>query len=1284
MSQTLYYGSLITLVVLLIAIFVIFISLKIYRPDLKIMKYFSLGIVMLGIAGMAGLQIVSDNRLAEMPYDPAAELYKNTDWVLNEDAGLSQLSMKHKWEENPTLENKFLYSLTLLKNNEGERASTLLKEVKRSVQNSEYLTASMVEDAINLAETLPSEDGEKLEELEESTFEPVNAILEGIKETVAKKSSFKEAELSLLATIDVERLIFLRSINGDTSEAQDELNNLLASEDMIIRNPVIKKEIAKSSMFFQQNNAAEKYFIEVIQDYPNDHESITMLSEIYLNGDYVPSEAAKQLPQYNFAKLGAVQRAIETYEKVTAQEIEEEEKTFEFDYMEQLSNELAFALVDSIKGQADKNPTIDVRMSRYFFNKGEYEKAKEYIQEMLEHKDKLGVFEQMVINTIQYNDEKAKDISDNTSFMDRRPYMEEMYQMKEDLYDSFHFPTIYGSDRTVSGESYEHFLTETIKEPGNEKISIMNIEPNDDGKITLYLGTENLEDLSKGKLKITDNGMPIEDFTLEKLTDLDGAGRSIGLVLDVSGSMEGSRIEMAKSAAASFLKQIKKYEQAELVAFNSAPSLVQAFTKNINALVSSVMSLTAGGDTNITDSLIFEMERLKNEDGHKVLFIFSDGEDEVFSQVESRAKVIDLANRYGISIFAVGFGAGYETLSEVATETGGAYIATPNEATIFSGFDSVSKMLDNVYKVTYQLDPVEYGTHIVRAQYKEASDKKMYELAAPAAGPGDETEDKDSEFDIYQMIPNTIYQNNGDTVAKLSGKGLKDVEYLSINGLEIEDYKIISDKEIEMTIPESISYGLHLVVAVNDKGEEAQTEFVVSKEGLQDTWEFGWATLYADHCEAQGTTIECIGNPSIDKFLYPSSSKMTLENEEKLTFNGLAFNVQDSKLLFFRNTLGGRNEAVYGEMTMTKQGYGEFFELKDSFASKISFNKLGFDISLLDMTYQAKRDERPGAFTAKVKFDGTGDRLLYDNTELSNIKIIKKISPLLESSVGSSLVIAPDQANIKGEISVGGLDAGVVGLSELGGGFEYDDIRKRIVINGKASGIEIAKKKLRGIPIDGVAFTTGVEFPFRSRFGLTLQGNYPLGPTGITVSKVGILADFTSYREAGFELGIGTLADPIVKEISEKINKIKIAGFQVFDMDPKKTKLIGLNISGELKNAFTRDWEGIGKGNIQFLGFDAFDTNGRYTSNVIEGKLNRGNKTYKTTVVFSDTNHLNKLVIYHEHDIVKSIFDDIAPLNAKASFEVVPSDIGRSKIRLVGQVGPFKFDLDNDDLNIFN
>src|SRR5690606_20244252 len=174
--------------------------------------------------------------------------------------------------------------------------------------------------------------------------------------------------------------------------------------------------------------------------------------------------------------------------------------------------------------------------------------------------------------------------------------------------------------------------------------------------------------------------------------------------------------------------------------------------------------------------------------------------------------------------------------------------------------------------------------------------------------------------------------------------------------------------------------------------------------------------------------------------------------------------------------------------------------------------------------------------------------------------------------------------------------------------------------------------------------------------------------------------DFTSYREAGFDLGVGTVADSIVQMIVQELNKIEVLGIQLFDLN-EDTQLLGLDISGQLKNAFTKDWEGTGSGTVQVLGFDVIESNGRYTSHLIEGELKKGTKTNKTTVVFSDPSYNDRLVIYHERDLVN--LGENVPLNAKVSFELIPADLTKSNMKLSGKVGWKEFEYDQDDLNIF-
>ena len=483
---------------------------------------------------------------------------------------------------------------------------------------------------------------------------------------------------------------------------------------------------------------------------------------------------------------------------------------FLFEDDQTLTNELTYTLLETAREPDQAH--LKIRKSRYHYNKGENQEAKETIQEVIQKQEQLSREEQYIINAIQYHEQKLQHSSD-LSFPDRQVFLQEIYDAKENLYRSFHTPSQYGG-KTTADESFEHFVTETIRQPEDQTLSIMTIDASDDGEVAMFINTENIDQLSKNGLTITDNEHEITDFTLEKLGEgstADGIARSIGLVMDVSGSMQGDRIAIARNASTSFIANMKDFEQGELVSFSGSPTLVQSMTSNKQSLIRGVSGLTADGNTNITDALIFELERLKNQPGHKVLFIFSDGEDEVFSEVSSRSRVIDLANRYGVSIFAVGFGAGYETLSEVAQETGGAYIAAPNEATINEGFNYIEQLLSSTYKITYQLEDPEEGKHTVRVLYQDLFDEKDYYIGRSEEDlPGNR-----SGFTIYDASPNVIYQeSSGSVQVTLNGQKLSDVTSITIGDHEL-GMDIIDDETIEVTVPAHLTLGNHFFVTQN-------------------------------------------------------------------------------------------------------------------------------------------------------------------------------------------------------------------------------------------------------------------------------------------------------------------------------------------------------------------------------------------------------------------------------------------------------------------------------------
>jgi Ca-activated chloride channel family protein len=138
------------------------------------------------------------------------------------------------------------------------------------------------------------------------------------------------------------------------------------------------------------------------------------------------------------------------------------------------------------------------------------------------------------------------------------------------------------------------------------------------------------------------------------------------LVIDTSGSMEGSKIEQAKTAAQAFLDNMPSQNRVGLVIFDSTP---QVLDFNLNSLIyldgssqdsleslasfeggqanirSQIDSIQAGGDTSLYDAIEQAIELLKaaradQDDRIQSIVVLSDGQDT--SSFTSLQNVVEL------------------------------------------------------------------------------------------------------------------------------------------------------------------------------------------------------------------------------------------------------------------------------------------------------------------------------------------------------------------------------------------------------------------------------------------------------------------------------------------------------------------------------------------------------------------------------------------------------------------------------------------------------------------
>ncbi len=149
-----------------------------------------------------------------------------------------------------------------------------------------------------------------------------------------------------------------------------------------------------------------------------------------------------------------------------------------------------------------------------------------------------------------------------------------------------------------------------------------------------------------------------------------GGQRSICLLFDVSGSMgeivEGeaggiTQLEALKRAARDFIgRQNLPEESLGLAVFSSRAKVISELGNDAGAIERSLVSLNAGGGTDIGFGLDVAREALSGQPGERWILLFSDGEPESSSTDETpeqaAVSAAKRARRAGVQIVAIGTG----------------------------------------------------------------------------------------------------------------------------------------------------------------------------------------------------------------------------------------------------------------------------------------------------------------------------------------------------------------------------------------------------------------------------------------------------------------------------------------------------------------------------------------------------------------------------------------------------------------------------------------------------
>lgn len=138
---------------------------------------------------------------------------------------------------------------------------------------------------------------------------------------------------------------------------------------------------------------------------------------------------------------------------------------------------------------------------------------------------------------------------------------------------------------------------------------------------------------------------------VESLVSGAEAPLTVGMVIDASGSMLGSILNVQEAAIRFLETTLGASDRAFLVTFDNTTRLVQAPTADRAALRDRIMAIKPGGRTALHDAMILGLMQFEGVKGRRALVVFSDGGDS--SSRYGLGDVEALARRSNIPVYFI-------------------------------------------------------------------------------------------------------------------------------------------------------------------------------------------------------------------------------------------------------------------------------------------------------------------------------------------------------------------------------------------------------------------------------------------------------------------------------------------------------------------------------------------------------------------------------------------------------------------------------------------------------
>ncbi len=209
----------------------------------------------------------------------------------------------------------------------------------------------------------------------------------------------------------------------------------------------------------------------------------------------------------------------------------------------------------------------------------------------------------------------------------------------------------------------------------------------------------------------------IEDGSRQEIDSFSSeeAPFAAAILFDMSGSME-YKFGMVRGAAASFLEQIRENDQVAVYGFNNQVRQFQEFSDS-RLITDYIWDTKAEDSTRLYDCMSEALDALaKREEKRRAILLISDGWDSS-SRKASLDSVLKKAFAAGVIVYSVdlidddqmrGSGShiqylrrGRSEMKQMAEQTGGRYIHSPQGDKLEDSFSNIVEELRNQYTLSY-------------------------------------------------------------------------------------------------------------------------------------------------------------------------------------------------------------------------------------------------------------------------------------------------------------------------------------------------------------------------------------------------------------------------------------------------------------------------------------------------------------------------------------------------------------------------------------------------------